>query len=87
MTTQSVGTARKRGKPSVPPTAARGPTRISWRDACLLLGMSKNTLYRMAKDRRIPAVPIGEVGWGFYRESLTQWRDEQLRHGLERSPP
>lgn len=77
---------RKRGKPRPAPRSYVGPTRITWREACALLGIGQNSLYRMAKEQRIPAIPVGERGWQFHREPLELWLKQQLSHGLEVRP-
>lgn len=78
--------ARKRLPPLPPPPSYHGPTRITPTEACAILACSETSLYRMAKALMIPAHRIGMRGWGFYREPLVLWKQQQLAHGLEATP-
>lgn len=45
-------------------------------EASSYLGVSKGTLYEMARNGRIPAVKIGGQ-WRFYRKAVNRWLTEK----------
>lgn len=58
-------------------------TRITAEEAGALLGMSRYSVYEMARRGQLPAQPIGVRRWRFYREPLLAWREKHLVAGLE----
>ena len=48
-------------------------------DAGAYLGVHPKTTIRMARERTIPALRVGEKHWRFRRSDLEQWVDRQVR--------
>jgi excisionase family DNA binding protein len=48
-------------------------------EAAELLGVSPYTVRQWARDRRIPAIRLGDRYWRFRRSSLAAWISEQER--------
>ncbi len=47
--------------------------------------VSRFTVYRMAKDRSIPATKIGRQ-WRFQREEIDRWVRDQFRREAQTAP-
>lgn len=57
---------------------------IAIQEACLILGVHRNTLYRLIQDESLPAFKMTAGGkWRFRRSDLVQWiEDKQGRRRL-----
>ncbi len=52
-------------------------------DVAAYMQVSRFTVYRLAKDRSIPATKIGRQ-WRFQKEEIDQWMREQFRQSSHR---
>lgn len=73
-------------KPPPSPTPPATLTRITAEEAGALLGMSRYSVYEMARRGQLPAQPIGVRRWRFFKEPLIAWREKHLAAGLEGQP-
>lgn len=46
---------------------------LTVKDVAAYLGLHPGTIYRLARNRKIPAFRIG-IDWRFNRESIDRWR-------------
>lgn len=50
-------------------------------DVCEYLKIPRSTLYKLSKDKIIPAFRVGRH-WRFRKEKLEQWLEEQARERI-----
>ena len=59
----------------------RYPDILTTRDVMEILSISKNTLYHMIRDRRIPAFRLGNRCWRFRRDDLEYYLKYEVEDG------
>ena len=56
---------------------------ISVPDACRLLGVHRNTLYRLIREGEVPAFRLSRGGrWRFRRSDLEEWIEDRQARGV-----
>lgn len=68
------------------PTFDELPERLNWRQACGLLGCTKSTLYRMAREGVLPAYGVGRRCRWYLRRDCEKIL-LQRSNGLDKSRP
>lgn len=62
-----------RSNPSADPSAARVPMTIAFHEAQLLSGLSRNTLYRLLRAKKVPGAQKLGGTWRFHLQTLVEW--------------
>ncbi len=52
-------------------------------DVCAYLKIPRSTLYKLSKDKIIPAFRVGRH-WRFKKEKLEEWLEGQAKEGVKR---
>jgi excisionase family DNA binding protein len=63
----------------LPPTHIAGVAMSAPADAGVYLGVHPKTAIRMARERTIPALRVGEKHWRFRKSDLVAWVDQQIK--------
>lgn len=63
-----------------------GKVRMNWRQACVYLGCSKTTFYKMVSEGRIAMYGVGTRYRWVWKEELDAALWEREENGLEQKP-